>query len=466
MSSITDTDTDTDTVDIARIVARLRAVHAGGRTRDAAWRIRQLEGIERLVDERESEIAAALEKDLGRTAAEAWLGDVASTKGEAAYARKRVKRWMRRRPRSLSANQLPGFAWIQHEPLGVVLVIAPWNYPVYLALSPLVAAVSAGNAVVVKPSEVAPATSGLLARLIPQYLDPDAIVVVEGDAATTQELLSQGFDHVLFTGGTEVGRKIMAAAAPHLTPVLLELGGKSPVIVAADADLDVVARRVVWGKLLNSGQTCIAPDYVLVERSVRDALVQKMSDTVTQFLADRPGGLRVVNERQFDRLASYLSGTSGRVASGGGLDREALTIEATILVDPAPDDAVMGEEIFGPILPVLAVDSMDEAIEFVRARPKPLAAYYFTRSKALRARFLSEISSGAAVVNHVGMHVLAPQLPFGGVGPSGTGAYHGKWGFEAFSHRKSVLTKPFSPDLKLLYPPYTDKALNLLRRLL
>lgn len=244
--------TDTDTS--AELLARLRKAYATGRTRDAEWRIRQLRGIEKLADEREAEIAAALQEDLGRNAVEAWLADLASTRAEAAYARKRVRRWMLPRPKPLSLNQFPALGWVQYEPMGVVLIIAPWNYPVYLTLGPLVAAVAAGNCAVIKPSELAPATSALLARLIPHYLDPEAVVVAEGDAELTQSLLAQGFDLALYTGGTEVGRKIMAAAAPQLTPVILELGGKSPVVVAEDADLEVTARRIAWVKLLNSGR--------------------------------------------------------------------------------------------------------------------------------------------------------------------------------------------------------------------
>ncbi|MFI8592126.1 aldehyde dehydrogenase family protein [Dietzia maris] len=415
-------------------VATARAAFASGRTRPLAWRLRQLEGITRLVDERETEIAAALHEDLGRSAVEAWLGDIAATKGEAEHARKRLRWWMRPRPQPLPLNQLPATAWVQYEPLGTVLIVGPWNYPVYLTLGPLVAAVAAGNAAVVKPSEITPVTSALLARLIPQYLDPGAVTVVEGDGAVTQQLLAQGLDHVLFTGGTEVGRKILEGAAPTLTPVTLELGGKSPVVVTADSDLDVAARRIAWVKLLNSGQTCIAPDYVLVERSVRDALVSRLVATIRDFREGEDAhGLRIVNQRQLDRLESYLTSTSGVIRTGGAVDRERLAITPTVVVDPDPDEPLMTDEIFGPILPVLTIDSVAEAVAFINARPKPLAAYYFTRSREVRKKLLTEVSSGGAVVNHVAMHCLVPQLPFGGVGDSGMGAYHGKWGFETLS---------------------------------
>lgn len=446
-------------------LSALRQVFSTGRTRDLSWRLAQLEGIERLCDERESDIAAALSADLGRPAVEAWLGDIASTKGEAAFARKHLKSWMRRRRQPLPLAQLPGRSWVQYDPLGVVLIIGPWNYPVYLSLGPLVAAVASGNCAVLKPSELAPATSALLADLVPQYLDPEAIRVVEGDGQTTQDLLSQGFDHALFTGGTEIGKKIMAAAAPTLTPVTLELGGKSPVIVAADADLDVAARRIAWVKLMNSGQTCIAPDYVLAERSIARELTDKIVANIKVFRSEHAGGMRIVNARQFDRLTSLIDSTTGAIVAGGGYSREALTIEPTVILDPSAADPVMADEIFGPVLPVITIESTDAAVDFVNRRPKPLALYVFTASRRLAKGLVDSIPSGGAVVNHLAMHCLVPQLPFGGVGASGMGAYHGRWGFEALSHRRAVLSKTTWPDPQLVYPPYTDRAIKIMRKL-
>jgi aldehyde dehydrogenase (NAD+) len=452
-------------IDLAELLAELRQVHAGGRTRSHEWRIRQLDGIARFCEEREQEIAAALDADLGRPAFEAWFGDIASTLGEVTFAKKNLKRWMRPERQRVPLTQLPGSARVHYEPLGVVLVIGPWNYPIYLSLSPLVAAVAAGNCVVLKPSELAPATSRLLAEVLPQYVDPAAVKVVEGDGLVTQDLLSLGFDHALFTGGTEIGRKIMAGAAPTLTPVTLELGGKSPVIVTADADLAVAARRIAWVKTMNSGQTCIAPDYVLVDESVRDQLVAELSAAMTAFTADRPEGLRIVNKRQFDRLVGYLDTTMAEVALGGERDADSLRIAPTILVGPDPDEPAMTEEIFGPILPVLGYRSIDEVIDLVTGRPKPLALYVFSTDRRISERLVAEIPAGGAVVNHVALHCLVPTLPFGGVGASGMGAYHGRWGFEALSHRKAVLTKTFKPDLRIVYPPYSDRAKALMRRL-
>ncbi len=450
---------------IPEIVARLRRTFASGRTRSVDWRKDQLLKLEKMMVENEAAIATALAEDLDRTPFEAWLADSASTAGEARFAAKRVKRWTRRRFRMLEVSQLPGRGWIEYEPYGTVLIIGAWNYPIYLTLGPLVGAIAAGNTVVLKPSEIAPASSHLMAELVPRYLDSDAIAVVEGDGAVSQELIAQGFDRVMFTGGTEIGRKVYEGAAPHLTPVTLELGGKSPVIVAEDADIDVAAKRIAWIKLMNAGQTCVAPDYVLADAKIRDELVAKISDAIRAQSGDS-SGKKIVNQRQFDRLTSYLAATKGTVALGGGSDASQLRIQPTVVVDPDPDEPLMTNEIFGPILPVITVQSLDEAISFVNSRPKPLSAYLFTKTKNIRERVIKEVPAGGMLVNHLAFQVTTARLPFGGVGASGMGAYHGRFGFEEFSHRKSVLTKPTRPDLSaMLYPPYTEKAWKLARRI-
>jgi aldehyde dehydrogenase (NAD+) len=452
--------------DIPKTVAHLRETFATGRTRTLDWRRTQLRAIERMMAENESQIAAALAEDLGRTPFEAWMADMAGTAAEARYAAKHVRKWMRRKHRLLERAQLPGRGWVEYEPYGTVLIIGAWNYPFVLTLGPAIGAIAAGNTMVLKPSEIAAASSRLMADLVPRYLDTDAIVVVEGDAAVSQQLIAQGFDRVVFTGGTEIGRKVYEAAAPHLTPVTLELGGKSPVIVAADADVDVAAKRIAWIKLLNSGQTCIAPDYVLADTKIRDELVAKIGGAITKFRADEPGGMRIVNQRQFDRLTDCLAKTKGTIVLGGKSDASDLRIEPTVVVDPDPDEPLMTNEIFGPILPVVSVESLDEAIRFVNSRPKPLSAYLFTKTRAVRERVIKEVPAGGMLVNHLAFQYFTSKLPFGGVGPSGMGAYHGRWGFEEFSHRKSVLTKPTRPDLSsFIYPPYTEKAQKLARRL-
>ncbi|SOJ52771.1 Coniferyl aldehyde dehydrogenase [Mycobacterium simulans] len=460
-----------ESTDVARTVARLRKTFATGRTRSIEWRKQQLVALQRMMEENEAAIGKALAEDLDRNAVEAFIADVATTVGEAKYAAKRLRRWTRRKYLLLEMPQLPGRGWVEYEPYGTVLIIGAWNYPFYLTLGPAVGAIAAGNAVLLKPSEIAAASSHLMAELVPRYLDNDAIAVVEGDGAVSQELIAQGLDRVMFTGGTEIGRKVYEGAAPHLTPVTLELGGKSPVIVAADADVDVAAKRIAWIKLLNAGQTCVAPDYVLADATIRDELVSKIGAALTKFRREEdPTGLRIVNQRQFDRLSGYLDAVKadgkGSVAGGGGGDASSLRIQPTVVVDPDPDGPLMTNEIFGPILPVITVKSLDEAIGFVNSRPKPLSAYLFTKARATRERVIKEVSAGGMLVNHLAFQVSTAKLPFGGVGASGMGAYHGKWGFDEFSHRKSVLTKPTRPDMsKMIYPPYTERAFKLARKL-
>ena len=457
-------DTATPTVHSAdATVSALRSTFATGRTRPLEWRLSQLEGLSRLLAEQEHEIVAAIESDLGRNAHEAWFGDVAPTLGEVRYAIKHLKRWMRPKRVPVPMAVVPGRAYYRYEPLGVVLIIGPWNYPFYLCLAPLVGALAAGNCAVVKPSEHAPASSAAMAALIPRYVDADAVRVVEGDAEATQRLIDARVDHVFFTGGTEIGRKVMQAAAVHLTPVTLELGGKSPAIVTKDANVDVAARRIVFGKLLNSGQTCIAPDYVLVDNKVKDKLVDRLVQSISDMRKGEPSEQPIVNDRQARRLRSLLDELPGKVVVGG--ESRGNAMEPTVVVDPEPNSEMMRSEIFGPILPVLGVDSLDEAISFVNRREKPLAAYVFSEEKGDVERVFEQVPSGGATGNHTLMHVMAPQLPFGGIGHSGIGAYHGKWGFECFSHRKSTLSMPSRPDLKFIYPPYSDRVKKLLRRL-
>ncbi|OBH09952.1 aldehyde dehydrogenase family protein [Mycobacterium sp. E3247] len=447
-------------------VERLRKTFATGRTRDIEWRKRQLLQLAKLMEENEAAIADALAQDLDRSPFEAFIADVATTAGEAKYAAKRVRRWTRRKYQLLEMPQLPGRGWIEYEPYGTVLIIGAWNYPFYLTLGPAVGAIAAGNAVILKPSEIAAASAHLMAELVPKYLDNDAIAVVEGDGSVSQELIAQGLDRVLFTGGTEIGRKVYEGAAPHLTPCTLELGGKSPVIVAADADVDVAAKRIAWMKLLNAGQTCVAPDYVLADAKVRDELVSKIGAAITKFTSDKPNGMRIVNQRQFDRISGYLAGGDGKVIVGGKCDPSSLRIQPAVVVDPDPDGPLMQNEIFGPVLPVITVQSLDDAIRFVNSRPKPLSAYLFTKTRETRERVIKEVPAGGMLVNHLAFQVSTAKLPFGGVGASGMGAYHGRYGFEEFSHRKSVLTKPTRPDLSsFIYPPYTARAFKMARRM-
>jgi aldehyde dehydrogenase (NAD+) len=452
----------------AELIGELRANFESGRTRPLDWRKTQLQSLLRMLDDNEAEIVRAIQDDLRRHEIEAFVADVGHAKAEIRYLIKHLEAWAKPKKVRLSLTSLPGKGWIVPEPLGVVLVIAPWNYPVQLLVEPLAAALAAGNCVVAKPSELAPACSAVLARLIPRYIDDSAVVVVEGGVPETTALLEQRFDHIFFTGSTSVGRVVMRAAAEHHTPVTLELGGKSPVIVAADADLDVAAKRIAWGKHLNAGQTCIAPDYVLVEAPVRDQLVEKITAAFAAFHPEgsevSPDYARIINEGHHARLTGLLAGHGGRTAAGGGTDADSKFVEPTIVVDPDPESPLMQEEIFGPILPVITVESVDDAVQFVNGREKPLALYVFTGSESTAHRVVRQTSSGGVCVNHTLMHVTPQSLPFGGVGPSGMGAYHGKSGFDVFTHFKSVLHKPTRPDPSLLYPPYTSFKSRIIKK--
>jgi aldehyde dehydrogenase (NAD+) len=458
----------TDTAEIPAIVARLRAAFDAGRTRPAAWRRRQLEALARMMDENAADFLAALRADLGKPELEARVTDVSIVRNDARLALRKLASWMRPQRVSTPLEQRPASARIVREPLGVVLVIAPWNYPVQLLFGPLVGALAAGNAAVLKPSEVVPHVSDAIGRLVPKYLDPEAIAVVQGGVVETTALLRERFDHIFYTGNGNVARHVMEAAARTLTPVTLELGGKSPCIVDDDVDLEVAARRIAWGKFLNAGQTCVAPDYVLVHESRERDLVAALGRAVREFYGDDPKRTpdygRIVNERHHRRLALLLK--DGEVAIGGQADEAERYIAPTVLRHVSPDAPVMAEEIFGPILPVLPVKSVDEAVRFVNARPKPLALYVFSNDPRVAEDVLARTSSGGACVNATIWHLANPNLPFGGVGPSGMGAYHGRESFETFSHRKSVVTKSTRVDPKLAYPPYTRLKSAILRRLL
>ncbi len=454
--------------DMARdVVERLRGVFRSGRTKGLAWRREQLRGLRTLLTEREAELADALRADLGKGAVESYASELGFVVNEIDHALRHLERWTRPERVAVPRSLMPARARTVREPLGVVLVISPWNYPVMLALAPMVGALAAGNCVVLKPSELAPATSSALARLLPSHLDDQAVTVVEGAVEETSALLEQRFDHVFYTGNGHVGRVVMRAAAEHLTPVTLELGGKSPALVESGVDLAATARRLAWGKFFNAGQSCTAPDYVLaVGDGTADDLERHLADAIRAMYGDDPSRSpdygRIVNERHFDRLTALLG--SGRVVTGGGHDRASRYIAPTVLGDVKADAPVMAEEIFGPILPVLRVPDLDAALDFVNERDKPLALYAFTGDPASRRRVLIETSSGAVGFGLPNAHLTVPGLPFGGVGESGMGAYHGHRSFETFSHAKAVLDKPLSPDtMRVVYPPFTALKERLVR---
>ena len=458
------------TVEAAVLNKTLRATFESGRTRSLAWRKQQLAGLRQMMIDGDAELTEALRQDLGRPSMEAYAADIGHTKAELRHIAKHVDKWAQRKKVRVPLTVAPAKAWVQPEPLGVALIISPWNYPIQLLIEPLAAALAAGNCVLAKPSELAPACSAVLARLLGQYVDNDAVIVVEGGIDETTALLSERWDHIFFTGSTAVGHVIAEAAAKHLTPIVLELGGKSPTYVHASADLDVAARRIAWGKFLNAGQTCIAPDYVLADREIRDVLVDKLCAQITEFYGTDPKSSasfgRIINVRHLKRLEGLLAKGAGTIATGGTIDEGERFVAPTVTVDPSPDSPIMQEEIFGPILPVLAVDGPEAANAFITARPKPLALYVFANDEAAIDTIVAGTSSGGVCINQTLMHLLPADLPFGGVGDSGMGAYHGKSGFDVFSHRKSVLRKPVKPDLKLLYPPYKRPVERLVRKIL
>jgi len=450
------------------IVEGLRASFVAGKTRSLGWRLEQLAGIRRMTTERRADIHAALAKDLGKPDLEAFLTETAYTVASAGYVEKRLKGWMR--PEKVRTELIfrPATSRIHREPYGVALIIGPWNYPFQLVMTPLIGAVAAGNCAVVKPSEVSPATSALIADMLPRYVDPSCVKVVEGGVPETTALLKERFDYIFYTGSPAVGRIVMAAAARHLTPVTLELGGKNPCIVDRDVDLEVAVRRILWGKYTNAGQTCLAPDYILAHEGIHDELLEQLKKGITEcYGADpqrSPDYGRIVNGRHFTRVMKLMG--SGEVVVGGQSNADQRYVAPTVLKDVAPDSPVMAEEIFGPILPVLSVPNIEHAISFANARPKALALYIFSRDKDVQRRVIEATSSGGASINHAWYHVGVQGLPFGGVGESGMGAYHGRASFETFAHRKSVLDKPTFPDLPLTYPPYTEGKKKWIQRLL
>jgi len=453
--------------DYSTMFTALKATFETERTMNIEWRTKQLTALERMMVECEQELMDALKSDLGKHPQEAWTTEISYVAGDAAYCRKHLKRWSKAHKVSTPMIGQPGKSWLQPEPLGVVLIIGAWNYPLQLTLAGLAAAIAAGNCAVVKPSELAPAMSGVIARRIPEYLDSDCVKIVEGAVPETSALLELPWDHILYTGGGNVGRIVMAAAAKHLTPVTLELGGKSPCVVMPDADLLTTARRIAWGKFTNAGQTCIAPDYVLVDGETEKKLVPLIQQAVTEMFGDNPEASedygRIVSDRHFNRLAEFIG--SGDVAIGGQTNAENKYIAPTVLTGVSPDSPVMREEIFGPILPVLRSDDLEASIRFIRASDKPLAAYIFTKDSQAEARFLEKVSCGNACVNDTMMFMAVDELPFGGVGPSGMGNYSGEYGFRTFSHMKAVMKRGWWPDPALRYAPFTDKKFKMLRKL-
>lgn len=440
-------------VPIGELVERQKQYYDSGITRDVRFRLDMLQKLRQTIVGAEDRIFDALHRDLNKPKAEAYGTEIGIVLHELRFAMNNIKRWVK--PRKVrSGFAVGGKSYIMPEPYGTALIISPWNYPVNLTFAPLIAAIAAGNTAVMKPSELTPSVSALIAALVRDNFDQRYIAVVEGGPEVNAELLEQPFDSIFFTGSSRVGKIVAEAAAKKLIPVTLELGGKSPCIVHRDADLKLAARRIAYGKFTNGGQTCVAPDYLLVHREAKQELLDRLRGDIERFYGKtpirNPNMTKIVNERHFDRLKGYLH--EGTVTIGGETDPLLMRIAPTVLENVSPDANVMKDEIFGPILPVLEYEDIDEAIRFVLEKPKPLALYVFAKDDSVQQRVLTRISFGGGCVNDTLLHLANPYLPFGGVGESGTGSYHGEYGFRAFSHYKSVLKQTTAFDIPFRYP--------------
>jgi aldehyde dehydrogenase (NAD+) len=455
-------------MDIQSLVQVQRSHFQTGATLGLTARRTALKRLGEAIRAHEGDISAALLADLNKSPTEGYMCEVGLTLSELSFVEKRLARWMGDRNHLTPLAQFPARSFTVQEPYGVVLIMSPWNYPFLLTMEPLIGAIAAGNCCVVKPSAYSPATSAVIRDILSQCFPPEYVAVVEGGRAENQALLDQKFDYIFFTGGTAVGKEVMSKAAKHLTPVTLELGGKSPCIVDATARLELAAKRVVFGKLLNCGQTCVAPDYLLIDRRVKDRFLAHLRKQISlQYgdALDNNGYVRMVNRKHFDRVLGLID--PSKVVLGGGSNPDALKIQPTVLDGVSPEDPVMGEEIFGPVLPVLTFDRVEEALEFVNARPRPLALYLFSQNKQTHELFLRRSSFGGGCINDTIIHLATSRMPFGGVGNSGMGGYHGGASFDTFSHRKSIVKKSAWIDLPVRYAPYSpvkDKLLRLFLR--
>ena len=441
---------------LLNIVNKQHDFFFAGTPKEITFRVKQLNILKKAIEENEDKILEALELDLGKPAIEAYTTEIAIALHEIDYALKKIKSWAKPKKVRTPFMLFPGSSYIYPEPYGSVLIIGPWNYPFQLAMSPLVGAMVAGNCSVVKPSEVAPETSRIIANIIREYFDPLYIAVVEGGVEETQMLLSQKFNYIFFTGGTNVGKIIMEAAAKQLTPVTLELGGKNPCIIDEDIDIEKTSRRIIWAKYLNAGQTCIAPDYLLIQKNIKSKLLLSIKTIIEGFYGKdpfkSPDYARIINEKHYFRLSELLK--EGDIIIGGATKPDSLYIAPTVIDNISWNNKIMGEEIFGPILPVIEYEDLNKVISLLHTKPKSLALYFFSKNKSKQEKILKEVSSGGACINDALGHIMNNKLPFGGVGDSGMGAYHGKASFDTFSHRKSVLKRSFFVDPQMKYPPY------------
>ena len=452
-------------MNIASIVAAQRTFFSSGKTLDLSYRRDALKKLKSAIKANESRISDALLKDLGKSASESFMCEIGLTLSELSYVLSHMGRWAKPRRVLTPLAQFHARSFTIANPYGVVLIMSPWNYPFMLTLEPLIGALAAGNCAVVKPSAYAPATSAIIRELLGECFPPEYVAVVEGGRAENQALLDQRFDYIFFTGGVTVGREVMKKASEHLTPVSLELGGKSPCIVDATAKLDLAAKRLAFGKLLNCGQTCVAPDYLLIDRRVKDEFLALLKKHIAAMIGENALAndkyVHMVNRRHYDRVLGLID--PAKVVFGGKGDPETLRIQPTIMDGVTADDAVMQEEIFGPVLPVIAYDTIDEAVSFINGREHPLALYLFSEDQATQDRFLNAVPFGGGCLNDTIIHLATSRMGFGGVGHSGMGSYHGKKSFDTFSHEKSIVSKSTWMDLPVRYMPYGNWKDRLLR---
>ena len=434
-------------------------------TKNISFRIEQLKKFRKILEENESELYAAIFEDFGKSEFETFESELTLLYHEINIFVKNIQRWSRRKKVSTGLINFPAKSYIIPEPLGVTLVIGAWNYPYQLSMLPAITSIAAGNTVIIKPSELTSKTSAIMAKIINTNFPSNFLHVVEGGIPVTKELLTHRFDKIFFTGSIPVGKIIYQAAAKHLTPVTLELGGKSPTFVLADCDINVTAKRIIWAKFLNAGQTCVAPDYILVDQSIETKFLEALRSNIKEFYTvsgdTSDNYVQIINTANFDRLQKLLD--HDRIYYGGKIDRERRFISPTILQNISFDDEIMQDEIFGPILPVVSYSDLDEAIQHVKARPKPLACYVYSKNRKTIAKVLKEVSFGGGAVNESVMHFANSNLPFGGVGLSGMGSYHGKSGFDTFSHFKSILDKPFWFEANIKYSPYSKNKLKIIK---
>ena len=432
-------------------------------TREIPFRLCALDRLQEGIRKYEPELTEALRNDLGKSAFESYASEIGLILREIKSAKKHLAGWSKEKKCPTPLFMAGSKSFVHPEPYGVVLIIAPWNYPVQLTLSPLIGAIAAGNCAIVKPSPDAPCTSDVLTRLIDECFESEYIAVTATDAHTTEMLLQERFDYIFYTGGVRFGKSVMEAAARHLTPVTLELGGKSPCIVDDDADLPVAARRIVWGKLLNCGQTCVAPDYLMVHNTIKDRLIDAIRQEIARQYGEdprlSPDYPRIVNRRHIDRLLPLLK--DGDIVCGGTADPDERYIAPTLIENVRPGSPLLTDEIFGPILPVIPFDDIDDCVEYINTHEKPLALYYFTQSKKRARYMIQHTSSGGVCINDTISHVVNSDLPFGGIGNSGIGQYHGRYSFETFSHPKSVVKTTTAFNIGLKFAPYAQKLRTL-----